>query len=98
MNLVDIFLIVVVLFSIYNGWLKGFIVGALELLMFVAGIILAFLTYPYIVSFLEKHAPTLGMWTVPLSFIIALILVRIVLSIIVNQFLRFIPGSAHTNV
>src|SRR5438128_469761 len=98
MNLVDILLIVIVLFSIYNGWLKGFIIGGLELLMFVAGIILAFLTYPYIVSFFEKHAPTLGIWIVPLSFIIALVLVRIVLSIIANQFLRFVPASAHTNV
>lgn len=97
MNLVDIFLIVVVLFSIYNGWLKGFIIGALELLMFVAGIILAFLTYPYIITFFEKHTPALGIWTVPVSFIIALILVRIVLSIIVNQFLKFVPASAHTH-
>ena len=97
MNYIDILLIVIVLFSIYSGWLKGFIIGALELLMFVVGILLTFLAYPYIVAFLEKHAATLGIWTVPLSFIIGLIIIRIVLSIIVNQILRVIPGSAHTN-
>lgn len=98
MNLIDVLLIIIVLLSIWSGWLKGFILGTLELLMFLAGIILAFLTYPYIVSFFEKNAPSLGIWTVPLSFIIALILVRIVLSIIVNQLLKFVPAAAHTNV
>lgn len=97
MNLVDIFLLIIVLFSIYSGWLKGFILGTIELLMFAAGIFLAFLTYPYIETFLAKHAANLGTWTVPLSFIIALILVRTLLSIIVNQLLRFLPLEAHAN-
>src|SRR5438067_317968 len=97
MNLVDLFLIVVVLFSIYNGWLKGFIVGFLELLMFVAGVVLAFYSYSYIVDFIEKHFPGLGVWTVPLSFIIALVLIRIILSIVVNRLLLEIPASALTS-
>src|SRR4051812_17335838 len=98
MNLVDILLLAIVLFSAWSGWLRGFILGSLELIMFVAGIVLAFLSYPYIVSFLEKHAPGLGSWTVPISFIAALILIRIVLSIVVNRLLLFVPASAHTNV
>lgn len=98
MNGIDLLLMVIVLFSVYSGWLKGFILGALELLMLAAGIILAFISYPYMAGFLEKHAPTLGIWTVPLSFIIALILIRIVLSIIVNQLLRFVPASVQTNI
>lgn len=97
MNWIDVVLIVIVLLSIYNGWLKGFIMGGLELLMFATGIILAFLTYPYIVSFFEKHVPSLGVWTVPISFIAALILIRIVLSLIVNQLLQLVPSSAHTS-
>ncbi len=97
MNFIDLLLIVIVVFSIYNGFLKGFIIGTLELLMFIAGVILAFLTYPYIVTFFEKYAPSLGMWTVPVAFILALILVRMVLSIIVNLLLRLVPNAAHTN-
>jgi uncharacterized protein YkwD len=97
MNLIDIFLIVIVLFSVYSGWLKGFILGSLELIMFVIGIVFTFLSYPYIVSFFEKYAPSLGMWTVPVSFIAALIIIRVILSIIVNQLLKFIPATAHTH-
>jgi uncharacterized protein YkwD len=97
MNYIDILLIAIVLFSIYSGWLKGFIIGTLELLMFIVGIVLTFLFYPYIATFLEKHASNLGIWTVPLSFIIGLIIIRIILSIIVNQILRVIPATAHAN-
>lgn len=97
MNYIDILLIVIVLFSIYGGWLKGFIIGSLELLMFIVGILLTFLLYPYIVTFFEKQAPTLGIWTLQLSFIIGLIIIRIILSIIVNQILRVIPATAHAN-
>jgi len=96
MNAIDLLLIVVVLFSVWNGWIRGFILGSLELLMFVLGIVLTFLTYPYVTSVLEKYTPTLGMWAVPLSFIIALVFIRIVLSILVNRLLTFIPASAHT--
>lgn len=97
MNVVDIVLIVIALLSIYSGWLKGFILGALELIMFVMGILLTFCCYPYIVSLLNKYGVNVGMWTVPISFIIALIFIRIILSILVNQLLKFIPASVHTN-
>lgn len=98
MSLTDLLLIAIVLFFMYKGWLKGFILGTLELAVFAAGIILAFLTYPYVGSFLQKHVPTLGIWMVPLSFILALIGFRIMLSIIANQLLKFVSASAHTNV
>jgi uncharacterized protein YkwD len=97
MNIVDILLIIVVLFSLYSGWAKGFIIGTLELLMFATGIVLALLSYPYIATFLEKHAPTLGIWTVPISFIIGLILIRTLLLIVVNQILKLVPASAHAS-
>ena len=80
MNFIDIVLIIIVLFYIYNGYQKGFINGTLQLLMLAAGLIAAFLMYPYISGFLQKQWATLGIWTVPLSFIIALIAARIILS------------------
>ncbi len=97
MNIIDILLIAIVLFSIYNGYLKGFIVGTLELLMLALGLAGAFMLYPYIADLLEKHWSTLGVWTVPLSFITALIIIRIILSIIVNRILLTIPATAHAS-
>jgi uncharacterized protein YkwD len=97
MNLIDLLLIAVVLFSIWNGWIRGFILVSLELLMFAAGLVLAFLAYPYIATFLQKNVPKLGFWTAPISFIIGLVLIRIAFSIITNRLLKFVPASAHTS-
>jgi uncharacterized protein YkwD len=98
MNIIDLFLIIVVLFSVYNGYLKGFILGTLQLVLLAAGLIFAFLMYPYVAVFLQKHWASLGIWTVPLSFIFALISARIILSLVANRFLTTIPDTAHTSL
>ncbi len=97
MNSIDILLILIVLLYIYFGWQKGFITGMLQLLMLAAGLLSAFAMYPYFASFLAKHA-SLGIWTVPLSFIIALVIARLILSLIVSHLLHTVPESAHENV
>jgi uncharacterized protein YkwD len=98
MNVIDILLIIIILFYIYNGYLKGFIVGTLQLLMLAAGLIAAFLMYPHIAAFLQKHWASLGIWTVPLSFIFALLVARIILSLLANRILAEIPGSVQTSL
>jgi uncharacterized protein YkwD len=98
MNIIDLFLIIVVLFSVYNGYLKGFILGTLQLVLLAAGLIFAFLMYPYVAVFLQKHWASLGIWTFPLSFIFALISARIILSLVANRFLTTIPDTAHTSL
>lgn len=97
MNFIDIVLIIIVLFYIYNGFQKGFINGTLQLLLLAAGLIAAFLMYPYISGFLQKQWATLGIWTVPLSFIIALIAARIILYIIASRLIATIPNSVQTS-
>jgi len=96
MNFIDIFLIVVILFCMYAGWLRGFILSGLDILVFILNIFLAFLCYPYLSAFLTKHS-SLDFWSAPLSFIVTLILFRVVLSIIVNQILKVVPASAHAS-
>ena len=97
-NVIDVILILVILISLWSGWQKGFIVGALELLMLTIGLISAFVSYPYIALLAEKYWPSLGMWTVPLSFIFALFLARILLSILANKVLQTIPASSHVSM
>lgn len=93
MNVIDLILILIVLFSVYAGYLKGFITGSLQLMMMIAGLLSAFSLYPYFTVFLDKNIPSLGIWRVPLSFIIALLIARIVLSFIVNRLILIIPES-----
>lgn len=90
-------MIVIILLSVYAGYFKGFIIGALQLIALALGLIAAFLTYPYIAAFLEKHWTSLGIWTVPLSFIFALFLARFIISVITNRFLATVPATAHVS-
>ncbi len=98
MNLIDIFLILIFLLNIYSGFQKGFITGMLQLLTMATGLISAFYMYPFFASFLGKAIPSLGIWKVPLSFIIALLIARIIFSFIANRLLLSIPESIHANI
>lgn len=98
MNIVDVILILIVLFCIWNGWQKGFIAGITELILLVAGLLFAFFSYPYTTAFLQNHWSGLGALTVPLSFIFALVVIRIIFSFAAQTLVRQIPQSAHDSI
>ena len=97
MNAIDIFLILILLLNIYSGFQNGFIIGTLQLLTMAVGLISAFYMDPFVGSFLGKAVPSLGLWSVLLSFIIALFIARFIFSVIANRVLLSIPESSHTN-
>lgn len=97
MNVIDLLLIIIFLLSVYSGYLRGFITGISQLLILAAGLLSAFFLYPYITTFLDKTATSLGIWRIPLSFIIALIIARVAISFIASHLLSTIPEKAHTN-
>ena len=98
MNIIDLCLILILLLNIYSGFQKGFITGTLQLLTMAAGFVSAFYMYPFFASFLHKAIPSLGVWETPLSFIIALLIARVIFSIMANQLLSTVPDPAHTNI
>jgi len=95
MNYVDIFLVLVVAVAIWNGWRKGFMLGVLDLAILGSSVIAAFLFYPYLAVRLEKWIPSLGVWTMPASFIIVLVIVRMIAAAIVSAILRGVSKEAH---
>jgi uncharacterized protein YkwD len=98
MNLVDFILFLIIMLSVYSGYRRGFILGALELVSWLVGLAIAFWGYQYIAILLDKIFPNLGVWNLPLSFILTLIIARIILGAIVNRILRTTPPSAHESV
>jgi uncharacterized membrane protein required for colicin V production len=82
-NIIDIILVFIVLLSVFNGWQKGFILGVVDLAILIGTVLSAFYFYPYLAGFLSRY-PALGVWTIPLAFIIILILTRILLSLLMN--------------
>jgi uncharacterized protein YkwD len=95
MNWVDILLLGIVAYGIWDGWQKGFILELLYLLGLVISIAATFLLYPYPTAFVNKYFPTLGSWALPLSFIVTYVLMRVFTNWLINKTLRKIPVEAH---
>lgn len=95
MNYIDILLILIVLLSLWSSIQKGFILGTIELICWLGGLVLAFVSYPYIILLLEKFDAAQGQWTVALSFLITLVLIRLLLSYLAERLLTYIKPQAH---
>lgn len=95
MNHVDVILGLLILIAVWSGWNRGFIAGFADLILWLGSWIAAFATYPYLSDFINKHFPSIGVWSAPLAFLILLIVSKIVLSAL---FMRIrIPPEAHGN-
>jgi uncharacterized protein YkwD len=97
MNVIDIVLILIVVLAVWSGWKKGFVIGVLQLISWLGTLLIGFFCYKYLAAFLERFF-SLGVWTLPLAFIITLILARILLSLIINNVLKITPEEAHYNL
>ncbi len=95
MNWIDIVLVFIIILAAWSGYKKGFILGSLELLSWVGSLAAAFYLYQYLAVLLQKIFPVLGVWTMPLAFLIVLILLRIIFASIVNALLRKTHHDAH---
>lgn len=98
MNYIDLLLFIIVLLSVLSGWQRGFIAGFADLFIMAASLVAAFRFYPYVAGFMTRHVASLGVWTIPLSFILVVILARILLSLLIAPALNTLPAAAHTNV
>ena len=95
MNWIDIVLILIIILAAWSGYRRGFILGSLELLSWIGSLAAAFFLYQYLAVLLQKILPVLGVWTMPLAFLIVLIILRIIFASIVNLILRNTHRDAH---
>lgn len=98
MNLIDIFLILIGLLCIWNGWKKGFIAASLELVLWLGSLIAGFLLYKYSAILIEKVIHNLGVWLYPLAFLITVIIIRIIFSVVIRYVFKFLPKQIHDNL
>src|SRR4051812_8322655 len=97
MNMIDLLLILIILLSVWSGWQKGFILGAANLVTWAGSLLIGFFCYPYLAAFLDKHVTSLGVWTLPVAFVVTIILARVILSLILNPMLRNTPDRVHNS-
>jgi uncharacterized protein YkwD len=96
MNWVDLALIVVFILAIWAGFSRGFIFGSLDLLGWAGSFALAYVFYSYVSRFLEKFTD-MGVWLLPVSFLITLILARLLIGMATTYIIRALPENSHHN-
>jgi uncharacterized protein YkwD len=95
MNPIDGLLVVVVLISAWVGSRRGFIVAALHLLTLATSLLLAYLGYGYLAGWLKSQAPSIGVWSLPLSFVATFIICHLVLGAAAGAVINAVPPNLH---
>lgn len=98
MNYIDVILLAIVVFLIWTDYQRGFILSALQLFTWIGSLVIAFISYAPLSSALLKLAPSLSHWAGPLSFIVALILSRVVLERIATEIVQRVPARTHRHI
>jgi uncharacterized protein YkwD len=95
MNAVDLVLLMVLLFAVWAGWKRGFILGTVNLLVWLGSMVAGFFFYKQIGTLLLRWFPSIGVWSLPLGFILSIVLARFILAFIFNRLLVTTPQQAH---
>ena len=98
MNYVDFVLLIIVALALWSGYLKGFIMGLVDLAIMLGSLWAAILFYPYIERVVATYLLVTGVWARPLSFLLVIVLVRLILSSIFNHVLKDVSPNAHLTV
>jgi len=96
MNIITIILAIIILSSTISGYTRGFILSLSSLLSWIGSLLLMFFLYPYIGDLLKTIIQN-SLWIIPIAILLSLVLTTIIVSLIVNQILEFIPVEAHFN-
>ncbi|HEX2532236.1 MAG TPA: CvpA family protein, partial [Chitinophagaceae bacterium] len=97
MNLIDFFLLAVILLAMWGGYRRGFILGALNLLTWLVSLFFAFMCYGFVAGWLETYWPSLGAWTQPLAFLGTLFLLLTILSFLFGRIAAALGADVHTH-
>jgi uncharacterized protein YkwD len=97
MNWIDFALILVVLLAVISGWYRGFILGSLDLITWIGSLVLGYLFYSYTAIALDKFLD-LGVWLLPLSFILTVVIVRILIGLVTRYIGRAVPENANSGI
>lgn len=96
-NYIDLVLALIVAAGMVVGWLRGFVAGVLGLLVLVACFIAAFAGYPWLAHWFEAELAFLGVWALPLAFVLVFVVARVVIGALASAVSRAFPPRAHTH-
>jgi uncharacterized protein YkwD len=91
MNIVDGLLLLIVVFCCWAAYQRGFILSALILLSWGAGLVLAFLLYRPFGGLLLRLFPALGNWSTALAFMLVIIVTQAAFDRLIYGLLEGLP-------
>ena len=97
MNLIDLFLIFVILLSGAFGFYRGFVSGLLDLVRWIGSLLAAFALYHPVSRIFQIVTDWTEMWTKPLAFIIVFFSVSFLIQFLGNLLIRQFPGDFRKN-
>ncbi len=97
MNYIDFFLLLILLLALWSGFNRGFIMGAVDLLLMLGSLYAAFALYPYVEKVANNYIAHADVWARPLSFLFVIIMSRILLSSLLNLGLSKLQPATHNN-
>jgi uncharacterized protein YkwD len=94
-NFVDFLLALLVLLSVVNGWHRGFLYGMLDLLRWVASLMLGLRYYPWVARWLDETFDWSDAWYKPVAFLLTAGVVGITIQLVGGSLLRRISKETH---
>ena len=96
-NLIDIFLVFVIIISVLFGWSRGFIFGFFDLARWIGSVILAYIFYNPLANFINWAANLSEMWTMPLAFLLIFFAVGSLIFYLGRLLTKRLPQDVHQN-
>jgi uncharacterized protein YkwD len=95
-NIIDILLLLVVLLSVFGGYWRGFILGALDMLGWVLSLLAGLRFYQPVARLLSADIqPLPQIWSRPIAFVLIAVIVRVVVHLLGRVILKRLPKDIH---
>ncbi|MDQ3685021.1 MAG: CvpA family protein [Acidobacteriota bacterium] len=95
-NVIDLLLVLLVLLSVMQGFRRGFILSALDLLGWVGSLLAGLRFYQPVAGWLAPRVDLWGeVWDQPVAFLLVAITARILIHLLGYALLRNLPGDVH---
>src|SRR5829696_4152145 len=92
---VDVLLVLVVLFGVWQGWHRGLLLGLLDLLRWVGGLLFALRFYQPFARWLAPRVSWDEAWDEPAAFLLTAVAAGLVIQLVGEALLRRVPESTH---
>ena len=94
-NWIDVLLFLIVAFSVWGGWMRGFVLGALDLLRWICSLLAALFFYQRVADWLGSVNDWKETWNKPFAFILIMLGVSVVFMILAHFLVRKLPREIH---